>query len=363
MPSARALAAVASAFRQFLKKLEQDRVAGAPTVPIRRKRSWAPVKRFIKGTVAASIVVLIGVAGFRVGWQYWRDFRANLLAVDKAPQNGTTAPTESATVATAPPTSPAADTLPTEIDSGTGIIVLIPGTEFEMGSDAGQFNGDEGYENETPPHQVSIPAFYIDKYEVTNRFYKEFATATGRKFPANPTWDDHYFDKPDYPVMNVSWIDAKAYATWAGKQLPTEAQWELAQRGAEGNRYPWGNQFIESAANLTGSGDGARFTSPVGNFKDDMSAFGIMDMAGNVSEWVGDLYSLYPGNAGSLDVVERSYRVVRGAGMTFGREYARLTRRMSHDPELKPGQHTAIGFRCVSDVETIQQVLTRTRKE
>jgi formylglycine-generating enzyme required for sulfatase activity len=93
----------------------------------------------------------------------------------------------------------------------------------------------------------------------------------------------------------------------------------------------------------------------------DVSPFGVLDMAGNVSEWVADLYSLYPGNPGQILASEKSHRVVRGAGITYGLQYARLTRRMSHSGEITSGQHTAIGFRCSSDVQTIRNAYLKSR--
>jgi formylglycine-generating enzyme required for sulfatase activity len=348
------LASAASTFESVLKDIERERIAEAPTVKIKRKRSRARLKPLFVKAVRASIFAILVGSALGLSWQFWIKPQLSSLATREPNSDATAAgPSATAPGGESAPRAVNSD-LPKEIDSGTGLMILIPETEFQMGSDEGLLNGDAGYENETPRHKVKVPAFYIDKHEVTNGFYKEFADETGRSYPPNPMWDDHYFDKPDYPVMNVSWSAAKAYATWAGKQLPTEAQWELAARGAEGNRYPWGNEFIESAANLTGSADGVRFTSPVGKFMTDKSPFGVMDMAGNVSEWVSDLYTLYAGNTGPLDSIERSYRVVRGAGMTFGREYARLTRRMSYDPEIKVAPHTAIGFRCVADVNTVK---------
>jgi formylglycine-generating enzyme required for sulfatase activity len=345
-------AVIVAAFEGVLQRLSLDRIAQVPTVRVRRKRSWAPAKRLLKRAAFAVLVIMItgGVLG-GAGWLVWRGYNASPTVAGEQPS--TTGEGSSVETALTPEGNPDSGNLPAEIDSGTGTMVLVPATEFAMGSDQGLFNGDVGYESESPSHTVRVEAFYIDKYEVTNRFYKEFCDATGRPYPPNPEWDDRYFDKPDYPVMNVSWNDARAYAVWAGKALPTEAQWELAARGPAGNRYPWGNEFRENAANLTGSGDGARFTAEVGAFRLDTSPFGIMDMAGNVSEWVNDLYALYPGNSGQLAASERSHRVVRGAGITLGRDHARLTRRMSHRPEIDASQHTAIGFRCVTEAQTV----------
>ena len=109
---------------------------------------------------------------------------------------------------------------------------------------------------------------------------------------------------------------------------------------------------------MVGAGDGYEYTAPVGSFRLDVSPFGVMDMAGNVSEWIEDLYTLYPGNPGELPVSDRSHRVVRGGSMELDQDYARLTNRSSRAPSPAPG----LGFRCVADVQTIVNALARQSK-
>ena len=162
-------------------------------------------------------------------------------------------------------------------------MILIPAGEFIMGSSEGEDDGDEH-----PQHTVFLDAFYIDKYEVTNAQYKQFMDATGHRAPEH--WDDERFNQPDWPVEGVAWHDAVAYAKWAGKRLPTEAEWEKAARGTDGRRYPWGNEWDSSKCNSNGSSDGYEETAPVGSFPDGASPYGVMDMAGNVDEWCADLY-------------------------------------------------------------------------
>ena len=174
-------------------------------------------------------------------------------------------------------------------------MVLIPAGEFQMGDVA-----SEGSPNEQPVHTVSIDAFYIDKYEVTNAQYKQFVDA-------NPQWQKDRIDKAlhdgsylalwngndypngraNYPVVYVSWYAAVAYAQWAGKRLPTEAEWEYAARGGlSGKKYPWGNDLDSSKANYNyNAGD----TTPVGNYLPN--GYGLYDMAGNVWEWCLDEYN------------------------------------------------------------------------
>jgi iron(II)-dependent oxidoreductase len=165
-------------------------------------------------------------------------------------------------------------------------MILIPAGEFIMGSPEG-----EGDDDEHPQHTVFLDAFYIDKYEVTNAQYKQFIDATGREAPKY--WDDENFNQPDQPVVGVvgvDWYDAVAYAKWAGKRLPTEAEWEKAARGTDGRKYPWGNEWDNQKCNSGADGDGYEYTAPVGSFPDGASPYGVMDMVGNVCEWVADWY-------------------------------------------------------------------------
>jgi formylglycine-generating enzyme required for sulfatase activity len=171
-------------------------------------------------------------------------------------------------------------------------MVLIPAGEFLMGD---AFN--EGDSDERPQHRVYLDAFFIDQYEVTNAQYKAFCDATGRSYPPDPEiWGDYFttgyfLNRPDYPVVDVTWFDAQAYAEWAGKRLPTEAEWEKAARGGlEGKRYPWGDASSHDDANYgeKGGRDQWTYTSPVGSFPPN--GYGLYDMAGNVWEWCADGY-------------------------------------------------------------------------
>ena len=163
-------------------------------------------------------------------------------------------------------------------------MLLIPTGTFEMGDSFG-----EGLPHELPVHMVTVNAFYMDVNEVTNAVYKQFLDATGHKAP--DFWDDPAFNAPDQPVVGVAWLDAAAYAQWAGKRLPTEAEWEYAARGGRtGGRYPWGDTITHDDANYKGKGgkdiwDGP---APVGNFPPN--DHGLYDMGGNVWEWCADEY-------------------------------------------------------------------------
>lgn len=226
-------------------------------------------------------------------------------------------------------------------------MVLVPAGPFLMGS-------LEGDPDEAPPHLVNLPAFYIDKYEVTHEQYARFVAATGHPPPLD--WPDGKMPArlAKHPVVNVTWADAVAYARWAGKRLPTEAEWEKAARGTDGRRYPWGNSV---AGKKTASGPDAQDrahpegrTFPVGSFPDDTSPYGAMDMAGNVWEWTADWYEAYPGNDQPALEYGRKFKVIRGGGAIdyYG---APATRRCADRARSVPyGTYDALGFRCVMEV-------------
>jgi len=237
----------------------------------------------------------------------------------------------------------------TEIIGKDGsIMILIPVGSFQMGS-------TNHAPDESPERKVTLPAFYIDTYEVTCEQYENFMQATGRRPPLD--WPEGKLPPKlrKFPVVNVTWNDASAYATWAGKRLPTEAEWEKACRGSDGGVYPWGNS---AAGKKTASGADARDkahpegrTFPVGSFPDDVSPYDVMDMAGNAWEWTADWYKGYPGND-HFDVEFGSkYKVIRGGG---GIDYfqAKATRRCADRAHaLAHSAHDAVGFRCVQDAK------------
>ena len=164
-------------------------------------------------------------------------------------------------------------------------MVLVPAGDFVMGSPEDDPHAES---DEMPQRRVNLPAFYIDKFEVSNIDYKRFVEAT--KYPAPDHWlDGKYPEGMDFfPVYNVSWWEARAFAQWAGKRLPTEAEWEKAARGTDGRRFPWGDKFVTELAN-SGAGYAA-----VNAFLDGTSVFGAVNMAGNVAEWTASVYEPYP---------------------------------------------------------------------
>jgi formylglycine-generating enzyme required for sulfatase activity len=167
------------------------------------------------------------------------------------------------------------------IEKDNSWMVLIPAGGFLMGSPIG-----EGEDNEYPQHRIYLDDFFIDKYEVTNAQYEKFVKDTG--YQSEGDWRKYFLPgKENHPVVNVSWNDAAAYARWAGKRLPTEAEWEKAAHGAlEGVQYPWGDYIDRSKANYVDSG--YMTTQPVGSYP--ANGYGLFDMAGNIWEWCSDWY-------------------------------------------------------------------------
>jgi iron(II)-dependent oxidoreductase len=234
-------------------------------------------------------------------------------------------------------------TLPPTIEY-TGTMILIPAGEFIMGDDT-------HLANEKPAHKVTLPDYYIDKFEVTNAQYKKFCDETARTRPTNPWWDEQYFSRyPDAPIVGISWYDAAAYAKWAGKRLATEAEWEKAASWDVANNkkriWPWGDNFLPDRTNTN-----SNHPTPINQFASGTSSYGVEDMAGNAAEWVDSIYQAYPGNTAYDKEFDSSYRVVRGGSFRSTADDVRTTRRFFHAPEFKADEKKdrswLIGFRCV----------------
>ena len=234
------------------------------------------------------------------------------------------------------------------------VMISIPAGEFLMGS-----ADSEGYRNEKPQRTVYLGSYYIDKFEVTNVQYREFMRETGCEPPRD--WSDYDTRKLNHPVVGVSWYDAVAYAEWAGKRLPTEAEWEKAARGTDGRNYPWGNIPPDTGGRYRANYKVERYgatnrysnTSPVGSFPLGASPYGVMDMAGNVWEWCSDWYdSGYYRKAPTQNSTGPSagkHRVLRGgAWLNDDTFYLRCAARGWHAPALR---FHYVGFRCVQDLQ------------
>ena len=280
-------------------------------------------------------------------------------------------------------------------------MVLIPAGEFLMGSSEG-----EGAFDEHPQHVVYLDDFYIDKYEVTNAQFKEFVEATGyvtdaerkgygeiwnpkelshdtllRNFggvnwrcpnkwlkdrPHPQIWENYNIEnKMDYPIIQVSWNDAQAYAKWAGKRLPTEAEWEKAARGTDGRMWPWGNVFNIYIEGVTVHANIASdYLLPVDSFPTGVSPYGVHDMVGNVQEWVadwyaGDYYARSPKNnpKGPDNGIAR---VLKGGSWRHQKSHHVLS--ANRDYQAPDYSSNFVGFRCAWSKSMIGQRLIDTKK-
>ena len=244
-------------------------------------------------------------------------------------------------------------------------MVLIPAGPFVMGSNAEDVERkavDYGlvtpwFSDEHPERRVALTAYYLDRYEVTAAEYRTFVSATGRPAPPGWTGRRHPPGLARHPVVSVTWTDADAYCRWAGKRLPTEAEWERAAGGTKGRPYPWGDRFELGRANVGGARNG---TTVVGSYPTGRSPEGVHDLVGNVWEWTADRYGPYPGhpNPKSFGKTARPARVLRGTSWSgighFSPEVqldilahnARGSFRFSTDPE---GRLNDVGFRCAKN--------------
>jgi formylglycine-generating enzyme required for sulfatase activity len=211
-------------------------------------------------------------------------------------------------------------------------MVLIPEGPFLMGQDGSA-------PDEAPRREIFVPAYYIDRTEVTNAQYKEvFTTHT---YPEG---------EGSHPVSGVSFNDALDYAGKVGKRLPTEAEWEKAARGEDGRAYPWGEMFDRTLCNIDESGHSRPM--PVGSQPLGASPYRVQDMAGNVYEWVDNWYEAYPGNQQVTKDYGQIFRVLRGGSYNTPRYDARCARR--HFDRVDSARKD-YGFRCVMDLpKTLQ---------
>ena len=195
---------------------------------------------------------------------------------------------------------------------------------------------DEGPVDAGPAYRLELNAYFIDCCEVTNAQYAVF----------NPS-HDYPPGMEHFPVVNVTWEEAKAYAEWIGKRLPTEAEWEKAARGADDRTFPWGDEFDSSRCNTVESGNNALTT--VKHYPDGISPFGVYDMVGNVLEWTADRYEAYPWSHYEHADFDEDFIVLRGGSWIHPADKANCCSRLYAPAE---NRSNFIGFRCVKDIPT-----------
>ncbi|MBI5528088.1 MAG: formylglycine-generating enzyme family protein [Deltaproteobacteria bacterium] len=228
----------------------------------------------------------------------------------------------------------------------------VPAGAFMMGCNVAV--DTECYSDEKPYHSVTVPWFKIDKYEVTAAEYKACVTASGCTAAKTESGCNYNVaGKESHPINCVDWNQAKAYCTWVGKKLPTEAEWEKAARGTDGRKYPWGNDVLDCnravhpVSPCSNSGTATVDSKPTG-----ASPYGAMDMVGNVWEWVEDdwhdTYTSAPSDGSAwVDAPRGSSRVLRGGGWrNYGSRGLRASVRVNYNPTFR---YFYIGFRCSRD--------------
>ena len=290
------------------------------------------------------------------------------------------------------------ETLPAGVRQGTvsgeylhekdqAVLVYVPAGEFLRGTSAvrvralmAQFGAY--FAVETPQRSIYLNAYYMDKFEVTNQQYAQFLAALateGRRYahpqapphkdPIPTYWRDRRLNDATHPVTGVDWYDAYAYCHWAGRRLPTEAQWEKAARGPGGQEYPWGNTWVAAYSNNAESTFGQpilshqqwiqllgplrlealqRLTRPVGSFPQGVSPYGVYDMGGNLWEWCQDSYQKnyyqYAPSRNPPGPPSSPYKVLRGGCWSSHRGKLRAAYR---NYDLATDRHLEVGFRCV----------------
>jgi len=327
-----------------------------PPPPGRRRINW----RMIIGFMVFGLVAIIFLKGY-----------PSILAMMEKPTNiplqpipSPTAPPPTTTEVPANPPAPSPSptfTIQKTIDPKDGmVLVRIPAGEFKMGSS--RVEDPQAGNDELPQHTVYLDTYWIDMTEVSNAQYAMCVADSGAcTKPANNysvTRGSYYDDSQyaDYPVIFVSWSQAAAYCAWAGRRLPTEAEWEKAARGPDGRIYPWGNAFDGTLANYCDVNcqndwkdsrfdDGYTDTSPVGNYPGGASIYGALDMAGNVHEWVADWYGPYSQNpqVNPTGPVSGQEKIIRGGSWGDDTGHVRTSIR---SPINADNWLDFIGFRC-----------------
>ncbi|MBV6393818.1 MAG: Serine/threonine-protein kinase pkn1 [Anaerolineales bacterium] len=236
----------------------------------------------------------------------------------------------------------------TKIGSDGAVLVFVQAGKFTMGNEFG-----ENDDRELPVHTINLPSFWIDQTEVTNGMYEKCVADGACEEPQKISSPTHasYYGNPEfknYPVIYVNWEMAKTYCEYAGRRLPTEAEWEKSARGTDARVYPWGNEDPnKNLANYHLSN--IEDATAVGTYPNGASVYGAYDMAGNVYEWVSSLYKPYPYNSedGRENLSVSGNRVIRSGSWTMKANFF-------HDPISSTYRswldqtytNSDLGFRC-----------------
>ncbi len=236
----------------------------------------------------------------------------------------------------------------TQVSTKDGMVLIyIPAGDFLMGS---ADSDKESNSDEKPQHKVFLDAFWIDKTEVTNAMYARCVQAGAcqalietKSFARSGYYASAQFK--DFPVIYTSWDDAGKYCKWAERRLPTEAEWEKAARGAEGKLYPWGD--TSPSPSLLNFNKNVGDTTQVGKYPDGASTYGVLDMAGNVWEWVADwydekYYSKSP-NRNPDGPASGGFGILRGGAWVTEANYVRAAQRLKVAFDFRD---SIVGFRC-----------------
>ena len=279
-----------------------------------QRKTWKPA-----ALIGAGAIVLVMAIGLMV-WRPW---------AREQPANGSTKANQQA--------EPGKTNLRLSNNAPSGM-VYVPGGEFTMGR-------DDGDEYERPAHKVTVEPFFMDVNEITRQQYQDFVSKTGHAAPANWSGKKLPAGTGNWPVTDVSWDDANAYAKWAGKRLPTEEEWEFAARGTDNRSYPWGSDWQSGNANAD---EASKSLADVGFYK-GASPYGETDMVGNAWEWTASRLLAYPGGQLPKQPLTGDLRVIRGGSYTESKEEATTTYRRGY-PARGNYEYGNTGFRCVKDV-------------
>jgi len=247
-------------------------------------------------------------------------------------------------------------------------MVLVPSGKFLMGT-TDDIETDNFYEfgfnkpffvDASPGQEVMLDAYYIDKYEVSNEKYLNFVKATNYRTPAH--WQGQAITPglERFPILGINWFDAVKYCEWEGKRLPTEEEWEKAAKGEDSRRYPWGDNFDYSKANLSDNPERSRGIKEVDSLEDGKSPYGVFNMVGNVWEWTASWYKSYPGSTYESPKFGEKLKVARGNSASpiahfEDKKYKELVEKFSTiffrfpvPPSVAPND---TGFRCAKSVQ------------